>query len=68
MASRLLALIVTAAIGLGVAAQGALGAGRTVAESVSAAGGDATAPEVAVDSSGVVTAVWFRSNGSNWIL
>jgi hypothetical protein len=68
MVSRLLAVIATLALALGVAAQGALGAGWTTPEGLSVAGGNATGPQVAVDSSGVVTAVWYRSNGSNDII
>jgi hypothetical protein len=35
---------------------------------VSAAGGNAGFPQVAVDANGLATAVWFRFNGANWII
>jgi hypothetical protein len=35
---------------------------------VSAAGGNAGFPQVAVDANGLATAVWFGFNGANWII
>jgi hypothetical protein len=44
------------------------GAAWTTPVDVSAAGGNAEFPQVAVDANGLATAVWFRSNGADWII
>jgi LPXTG-motif cell wall-anchored protein len=35
---------------------------------LSATGGSSGSPQLTVDSTGLATAVWFRDNGSNWII
>ena len=52
----------------GVTAQAALGAGWTAPKELSVAGQSARSPQLAVDSSGVTTAVWRRYDGSNYIV
>ena len=66
-AGSLIAGIVCAGA-FGVTAQAALGAGWTAPKELSAAGQTSLEPQIAVDSSGVVTAVWERSDGSNYIV
>jgi hypothetical protein len=66
-AGSLIAGIVCAGA-FGVTAQAALGAGWTAPKELSAAGQTSLEPQIAVDSSGVVTAVWERYDGSNYIV
>jgi LPXTG-motif cell wall-anchored protein len=44
------------------------GAAWSTPVNLSLTGGDASSAKVAIDSNGLATAVWYRYNGSNWII
>jgi hypothetical protein len=74
--SRVSAAMAFAAVALGLSALGLMVAASAAAAAptwlapleLSAAGQDASRPEVAIDQQSNATAVWERFNGSNWII